>query len=193
MPKVVDAEAQRRDIRRAARRVFARKGVTGTGLARVAEAAGMGRSSLYHYYPDKETLVRDLLRDVLREEEALFLEIAEQPGGTLPRLEQLIARLCELFDDWVAVARLLLELRASDRGLFRPFFRRARGALAALVAEGQRTGEIDRALDPELVAATLIGVVDGVLLQLFVEPAAFSDRDALRDTLVRSAHKVLAP
>ena len=35
------------------------------GMAQVAEAAGMGRSSLYHYYPDKESLVRDLVRDLL--------------------------------------------------------------------------------------------------------------------------------
>ncbi|NNL67364.1 MAG: TetR family transcriptional regulator, partial [Myxococcales bacterium] len=38
MPKQVDAVEQRRTIRRAARRVFARRGVHGTGLAHVATA-----------------------------------------------------------------------------------------------------------------------------------------------------------
>ncbi len=72
MPKVVDPHAQRRQIRRAARDVFSRRGLAGTGLAQVADAAGMGRSSLYHYYPDKESLVRDLIRDLLAAEESLF-------------------------------------------------------------------------------------------------------------------------
>ena len=69
MPKVVDTAVQRREIRRAARRVFARRGVASTGLTHVAEAAGMGRSSLYHYYADKASLVRDLTRELLAEEE----------------------------------------------------------------------------------------------------------------------------
>ncbi|HIE60581.1 MAG TPA: TetR family transcriptional regulator, partial [Microbacterium sp.] len=42
MPKIVDAEVQRDEIRDAARRVFAERGVRGTGLAPVAAAAGMG-------------------------------------------------------------------------------------------------------------------------------------------------------
>ena len=70
MPKIVDARAQRGEIRRAARRVFSRRGVAGTGLAHVAEAAGMGRSSLYHYYADKASLLRDLVRDLLAEVES---------------------------------------------------------------------------------------------------------------------------
>ncbi|TDJ05786.1 MAG: TetR/AcrR family transcriptional regulator [Deltaproteobacteria bacterium] len=72
MPKIVAAAAQRRQIRLAARRVFARRGVARTGLAQVAERAGMGRSTLYHYYPDKAALVRDLARDLLQEEAELF-------------------------------------------------------------------------------------------------------------------------
>ena len=72
MPKLVDSVEQRREIRSAARRVFARRGVAGTGLTHVAQAAGMGRSSLYHYYPDKAALMRDLLCEVMGEEESFF-------------------------------------------------------------------------------------------------------------------------
>ena len=72
MPKVVDPTIQREDIRSAARSVFARRGVRGTGLAHVAEAAGMARSSLYHYYPDKDSLLADLLQEMLEQERLLF-------------------------------------------------------------------------------------------------------------------------
>ena len=74
MPKLVDRVEQRREIRRAARHVFARRGVAGTGLTHVAEAAGMGRSSLYHYYPDKAALMRDLLREVMTEEDCRAMD-----------------------------------------------------------------------------------------------------------------------
>ncbi len=193
MPKVVDTAEQRRGIRRAARRVFARRGIAGTGLTHVAEAAGMGRSSLYHYYPDKRTLVRDLVRDVLAEEEALFATSLRAPGTPLERIERLTEALTGLFDDWSDVGRMVFDLWARDGSRFRPFFRGIRRDLAGLVAEGQRTGEIDPDLDPELAAATVIGTIDGLLLQHFIDPRAFPDRDALRDALVVTVRKGLRP
>ncbi len=191
MPKIVDASAQRREIRRAARRVFARRGVARTGLAHVAEMAGMGRSSLYHYYPDKTALVRDLARELLAEEEALFAGALHGEGRPLERIERLTTRLTGLFGAWATLGRLVYDLRSLDSGRFRAFFRRIRRDLATLIREGQRRGEIDRALDPALAAASVIGAIDGVLLQQFVDPAAFDDPDALAGVLARSVRKAL--
>ena len=72
MPKIVDRELLRKTIRRAARHVFSRRGIEAAGLVHVAKAAKIGRASIYHYYPDKAALVRDLVRDLLVEEEVLF-------------------------------------------------------------------------------------------------------------------------
>jgi AcrR family transcriptional regulator len=190
MPKVVDAEAQRIEIRRAARDVFARHGVA-AGLAQVAEAAGMGRSSLYHYYGDRASLVRDVVRDLLAREEALFSAAGE--ASPQARLDALAAALPALFEEWSAIGRLLLELRSRDARLFRGFFRRIRRALAALIAEGQRAGEVDPHLDPEALAATLIGAIDGLLLQHLVDRAAWPDPRALGAALAPLLRKLLAP
>lgn len=193
MPKRVDSVAQRREIRDAARRVFARRGIAGTGLVQVAEAAGMGRSSLYHYYPGKDALVRDLARDLLAEEERLFAEVAAAEGRPLDRIAGLAAGLVGLFREWAAVGRVLLELRSSDTRRFRGFFRRIRANLARVVAEGQRRGEIASDLDPELAAATVIGAIDGLLLQHYVDPRAFGDLGALAAALERDVRRMLAP
>jgi AcrR family transcriptional regulator len=193
MPKLVDPAEQRREIRGAARRVFARRGVAGTGLTHVAEAAGMGRSSLYHYYPDKSALLRDLLREVMSEEESFFGAVVGGEGTPLERAERLARALAGLFEKWSAVARMLFDLRLRETRGFRPFFRRIRGHLASLIAEGQRRGEIDPRLDPSLGAATLIGTVDGLLLQHLVDPRAFSDPQALEDALALAVRKLLRP
>ncbi|UCE84921.1 MAG: TetR/AcrR family transcriptional regulator [Deltaproteobacteria bacterium] len=193
MPRIVDSTAQRREIRGAARRVFARRGVAGTGLAHVAEAAGMGRSSLYHYYPDRASLVRDLVRDLLAEEKALFAAVAREPGRPLERIERLVALLAGVLEEWAALGPLLLDLWSRNARRFRPFFRSLRGELAGMIRAGQSSGEIDGTLDPQLAAASLIGAVDGILLQRLVDPDAFADTDAVRDTLVRAARKQLAP
>ncbi len=44
-----------------------------------------------------------------------------------------------------------------------------------------------------VAAATLIGAVDGLLLQHAVDPAAFPDPIALRTTLLRVVDKVVRP
>lgn len=193
MPKVVDAAAQRREIRRAARRVFGRRGVRGTGLAHVARAAGMGRSSLYHYYPDKRSLVRDLQRDLLEEEAALFAAAVDGAGTAVERVQELLRTNVALFDEWVRLAPLVFDLRASQARGFRAFFERLRDSLGSVIAAGQASGQIARALDPRLAAAVLIGAIDGLLLQHFADPEAFGDRRSLADELARTARRMLAP
>jgi AcrR family transcriptional regulator len=193
MPKLVDPETQRSEIRAAARRVFSQRGVSGTGLGHVSKALGMGRSSLYHYYPDKASLMRDLLREILREEESLFAAIVHSEGSPLERAERLASALAGIFDQWTETTRMLLDLRLREARGFRAFFRRIRDHLAGLIEEGQRLGEMDAHLDPVLGAATLIATIDGLLLQQLVDPRAFSDPRSMERTLVRATRKLLRP
>jgi AcrR family transcriptional regulator len=193
MPKVVDPDKQREEIRAAARRVFSAKGISGTGLAQVASAAGMGRSSLYHYYPDKDALVRDLARETLDREEAVFLEALEWPGTALERIERLLLGMPEIFDAWGAIGSMLPDLRRLDQRRVRSFFRTIRKSLATLIEAGQKDDEFDPSLDPKLVSASLIGMIDGLLLQVLVDRRAFADEDSLRRTLAEIVRRALRP
>jgi TetR/AcrR family transcriptional repressor of nem operon len=192
MPKIVDRELQRQDIRRAARRVFARRGVETVGLVHVARAAGIGRASIYHYYPDKAALVRDLVQDLLAEEERLFSQaLRSAKGSPLERIQTLAARLTELFAEWASLGKMLLDLWAASGPTFRPFFRRIRSDLAELIADGQRSGKIDRTVEPLEAAAAVIAIIDGMLLQMIVDPAAFGEAAQTRRLLVRSVERIL--
>jgi len=192
MPKQVDASEQRREIRDAARAVFARRGVKGTGLTHVADAVGLGRSSLYHYYPDKDALLRDLVLETLREERALFRTCLRGPGSAEERVLRLMDANVALFDAWVGLGRVTIELRLGDAKRFRRFFREVRTELADVLRAGQGVGEVDPALDPDLCAAVLIGAIDGLLLQHLVDPQAL-DVEALRTELRRVARRALVP
>lgn len=193
MPKIVDREKQCRLIRSAARQVFARRGVETAGLVHVARAAGMGRASIYHYYRDKSSLVRDLVRDLLAEEEALFAAaLREAEGSPLRRIEQLTGELVELFADWAALGKMLLDLWSLDGTGFKPFFRRIRRDLAELIAAGQRAGEIDSALDAQEAATAVIAIIDGMLLQKIVDRAALGHSAETRRVLVECVRRMLA-
>ena len=184
MPKIVDAAEQRARIREAARAVFSRRGVGGTGLAHVAAEAGVSRTGVYHYYPDKEALVRDLAHELLAEEERLFEQALRAPGDIEERIARLADGVLERFVAWAEYGRPLLEIWAQETRRLRPLLRRLRQALAALIREGQRKGEIARELAPEETAALLVGLIDGLMLQVVIAPAGVSPSKAMRNALV---------
>jgi AcrR family transcriptional regulator len=190
MPKIVDAEIQRNEIRDAARRVFAERGVRGTGLTHVADAVGMGRSSLYHYYPDKDSLLADLVRDMLAQERALF-RACLRDGTPLERLERL-ARACgALFPEWAAFGRLILDLRLEDTKPLKLYFRGLRRDLAAVIAEGQRDGSFSKELGADVCASMLIGAIDGLLLQYFVDTRAFPKPAEVAEALCTTTRRIV--
>jgi AcrR family transcriptional regulator len=190
MPRIVDHDIQRQSIRRAAQRVFARRGVEAVGLVHVAKAAGIGRASIYHYYPHKAALVRDLVRDLLAEEERLFSQaLRNAKGRPLERIQTLAAQLTELFAQWASLGKMFLDLWATSGPTFKPFFRVA--TLAELIAEGQRAGDIDRTVEPLEAAVAVIAIIDGMLLQMIVDPAGFGEAAQTRHLLVRSVQRTL--
>jgi len=191
VPKVVDGAAQRAEIREAARRAFGARGVAGTGLAHVADEAGMGRSSLYHYYPDKQSLVRDLIQDLLRDEEALFAAVRDSSGSALERIEQLARALPAVFREWSQLGTMIFDLWSRDAARFRPSFRQMRSNLATVIREGQRDGEIDASLDAMLTAGVVIGAIDGLLLQHLIDPKAFTSVDAIAEAVAMLFRRAL--
>jgi TetR/AcrR family transcriptional regulator len=193
MPKIVDAEDQRARIRGAARKVFAERGVRGTGLAHVAEAARMSRSNLYHYYPDKPALLDALVAEVLEQEQMLFRDCLEVAGTPLERLERL-ARACgTLLPEWAAFGRMFLDLRLEDAQFLKGTFSDLRLTLAAIIAEGQRDGSLCAEPDAAVGASLLMGAIDGLLLQYFVDPQAFPEPDRLAEALCETTRRMLAP
>jgi AcrR family transcriptional regulator len=181
VPKIVDADEQRAAIRSAAWRVFSARGVKGTGLEHVARQMGVGRSSLYHYYPDKDSLVRDLTEELLREEERAFFEALKRAGSVLERIDRLADELTAVFSDWLAVGPMFLDLRHLGEDRFRRFYRKARKLLADLIAEGQQSGEVSPYLHSRIASSAVIGMIDGLLLQYLIEPGAFADLARLRE------------
>lgn len=192
MPKIVDAEIQRNEIRAAARVVFAQRGVRGTGLTHVAEALGMGRSSLYHYYPDKDALLADLVHEMLEQEQALFRACLRGEGTPLARLERLAEACAGLFPEWAAFGRMILDLRLEDAKLLKAYFRSLRRDLTAVIAEGQRNGGFTRELDAKVCASVLIGAIDGLLLQYFVDEHALPEPAELTEALRATTRRIVA-
>ncbi|WP_375748431.1 TetR/AcrR family transcriptional regulator [Vibrio sp. HN007] len=56
MPKIVDREAYRNELIAKAVDIFSEHGLNGLGMRGIAEALGVSKSALYHYFSSKEEL-----------------------------------------------------------------------------------------------------------------------------------------
>lgn len=94
-----DYDAKRLAILRESARLFARHGYAGTSIAMVAAGCGVSKALLYHYYPDKEAVLFDILSSHLKALVARVEEAAAAPGPARERLQRLAVALLEAYRD----------------------------------------------------------------------------------------------
>ncbi len=56
MPKIVDKEAKKKEIVQASLGVFAKKGFKDTIMSDIAKSAGIGKGTIYEYFPNKQAI-----------------------------------------------------------------------------------------------------------------------------------------
>jgi len=111
---VTASPSTREKILEVAEAHFARRGFSGVGLREVAEAAGLGKSSLFHHFQGKAQLYFEVLERVLaRIQERLEPALARN-GAPLERLEGWVDALVDALAEHPASARLLLRGLVED-------------------------------------------------------------------------------
>jgi TetR/AcrR family transcriptional regulator, transcriptional repressor of bet genes len=180
MPKVVDHEERRAELREAVWRLASRDGLEAVTVRGVAEEAGCSTGALVHYFDDKEelllfafrTVADRVMRRVAAAEEATTnpLELARAmllEGLPLDRERQAEVRV------WFAFLGLALTRPALARDQ-RITYRAWRDRVAERLAAAQENGLIRADVDPDTQAAALVGLVDGLAVQATFEPRALS-------------------
>src|SRR4051812_35239186 len=66
------SEARQRQILSCAKRVFAERGFHAANVSHICEAAGIGRGTLYQYFPNKRAVLTEILRETLDRAKALM-------------------------------------------------------------------------------------------------------------------------
>lgn len=92
-------DEKRRAILDRSAELFAAHGYDRASMNKIAEACGVSKANLYHYYKDKEELLFDVIRFHL-EELLEVVEAADVPGLTpAERLKALVGALLEAYRD----------------------------------------------------------------------------------------------
>ncbi|MCP1830450.1 AcrR family transcriptional regulator [Bradyrhizobium sp. USDA 4532] len=77
--------------------LFAASGYVGTSMNTIADACGVSKALLYHYYPDKEAILLDILSSHLAKLVAAVRKASAQAGDPVARFRTIVATLLELY------------------------------------------------------------------------------------------------
>jgi TetR/AcrR family transcriptional regulator, fatty acid metabolism regulator protein len=159
-------QEKRRQILDAAVRAFARKGYHACRVSEIAEEAGVAYGLVYHYFGSKEELLETIFRDTWTQMLARVREVQEEGGPAGEQVRKVTALLLRTWRRDPDLVRVLVhEVTRSPEQLPRQIDEifHALEALQAIVANGQKTGEFRRDLDPQLAATIFYGALEEVL------------------------------
>ncbi|MBV9531846.1 MAG: TetR/AcrR family transcriptional regulator [Bradyrhizobium sp.] len=134
-----DYDVKRDTILRKAAELIAKHGYPGTSISMIAEACGMSKALLYHYYPDKEAVLFDIISTHLDE----LVEVVDLASGGAQagerRLESVVTAVLEAYRDADAQHQVQLNnlklLPEDKQEVLRTKERRLVALLAAAIAE----------------------------------------------------------
>jgi AcrR family transcriptional regulator len=163
----------------AAARVFAQKGYAGTAVADIAVQAEIGKGTIYAYFDSKEDLFFAVFEwYMMQSGAAAKVSVSLLGGSAAQRLEALSDSIMGMWDDIKDVFTLTIEFWAASsssqmqerfKASFRRMYQEFRGIVVSLIHEGIEHGEFRPDINPESVAAALVGTWDALFLQAWFD------------------------
>ena len=145
---------------------FARDGYRATSVARISRDAGVGGTTAFVHFENKEALFFAAVDDDLT---SLFDELGVELASLGPEgavAERLLDTVLAIVERYPLARRLLagLEPDVTERVLETESFAVLRRGVAELLAEGQEAGSIRPDLPPEHLADGLVAIVVAVAM-----------------------------
>ena len=213
------ATARRRhvsdEILRQAGELFDERGYGECSLQDIADAVGIARPSLYHYFESKEEILANLVERTSEIREAIIARIEAMESGPLERLRALIREVGTSTSSNPASLRLTLDASGAlpdevrrrdvksrrilfelltdiladgmDRGVFRTTNERETAAILIAAITGLQYREIGGV---RLESESAVGLLEDVLIEGIRQPS--SQRAANLDEALARVHEDLA-
>jgi len=182
MPKIVNRDKKRSEIAQKAIEVLAKRGFQATTIQEIADAAGLGKGTIYHYFKTKEEILLVVSEQMFREMERSF-------GAALLRIDEPMEKLAALIEEALRVTEdlenlfiiytelWLMNVRGDHSGDFVSIMKRLHNDLKDLVAgmieEGKKQNFWAKDTDSDALASYLISSFDGVIAHYMMDKESF--------------------
>jgi AcrR family transcriptional regulator len=195
------SEISAAQIVQAAIRVLARQGYARTSLMDIAKEAGMSKGAVHYHFPTKEALIQVVLETATDAVAKRTLDAWGTGGNPFESLRSSLAELwavrAERTDEALVVADLLAQSQYDEalRPKLAAYYRYA----ASQVHQHLMSSLVEVGLTPkvpaEVLPRILLGLLDGLVMQVFVEPDVLSPDDVVHaiETIAASLFEVGAP
>lgn len=176
MPKIVDHDQYRKELLNQCFDLFAERGYAALTMRQIAQGLGVSTGTLYHYFPSKEGLFEQLVRETALRDIQNAIAAAGEHDCVLGRVEAALEFVAQNEDFLSKKMLIWIEFyqhqhRESDAPIevFHEVWQESKQQIAALLG-------LD---DPQLIGF-LCCAVDGILLHRIYEPQNCSFRDRAR-------------
>lgn len=185
----------------AATRAIARKGYVRTSLNDIAREAGMSKGAVHYHFPTKEALVAKVLETacdaVAERTRQAWVAGGENPFEALrSAVRELWAVRVSRSDEVAVVADLLAQALHDDalRPQLAGYYQFASAQTTEHLVTVLTSYGLRPKVRPELIPRLLLGLLDGLVLQVFVEPDAIDPEELVQAVeLIASALFEIGP
>ena len=163
-PKEGLKDDRRKQILKAAVKVFAEKGYHGCRISDVAEEAGVAYGLVYHYYGNKD----GLLASVFDVNWAFFAKAIDEISSSAQSTREKLAQIIELAFQAFEMAPLVVKVLVLEFGrnarlgetMENPQVARVFKSIAQIFDEGRKSGELVDGIEPHAMSILFMGALE---------------------------------
>ena len=182
MPKIVNRDKKRSEIAQKAIAVLAKRGFQATTIQEIADAAGLGKGTIYHYFKTKEEILLVVSEQIFHETERSFGAALFRIDEPMEKLAALIEEALHVTDDieylFIVYTELwLMNVRDGHYGDFigvmKTLHNDLKNLVAKMIEEGKKLGFWNEDTDSDALANYLISSFDGVVAHYMMDKESF--------------------
>jgi len=169
-------EAKNKQIIDVAIDMFSRKGFQQTTVQEIAEAAGVGKGTIYRFFESKEDLVSSLVEFAIDDVARAIREAIRDLTDPVEKLRTIITTEVDYYDQHRNLAKFLVREVLGYRSTFEEHVKRIWSKRGTIVEEVVREGVASQAfkpIDPETAAASLEGMILATVIYWFMISDSF--------------------
>src|SRR5690606_35194271 len=155
-----------KELLRAARHLFARKGLSGTSIRDIAQKAGLNSSLISYYFDGKEGLYRACIEEIAQSSIKMARQVLQPPANETEyrlRLQMFLDQLLLLFladrDTGLILIREYDRQHSPAEDIFHFSYVQILNVIADYFRSAQQRGLLEAEKDPETLASLLFGCV----------------------------------
>lgn len=179
-------KSRRAELLAAAGLVFGSKGYSVATVDDVAMEASVSKGTMYNYFPSKESLFHELLRETYLQDTAEIDTFLAEERPAMEKLTEFLGFWYSMSNRRLGLGRLVLEfwaVAASEGGCgqasdtIREVFGSSQKRIAAILQEGAESGEFSLETTPEQGAQLVLASLHGLQLQVLIGLVPALDED----------------